>query len=227
MIAELSEKATPEYKAFSAKLVPGVDSSAILGVRVPDIKALAKAIVKKGGYEFFLCEKHKYLEEVMLHGLILGHSGLSGEKLVCELEKLLPQIDNWASCDVVAAALKAIRKNSDLFYAKCLEWLNSASAYTVRFAVVILLNYYLDKDFRREVPALLAAFDSGEYYVNMAIAWYFSAALVKQYDEVISFFTSYSFKNVWVRNKSIQKALESRRISSDKKNYIKSLKRKA
>ena len=201
MIAELSEKATPEYKTFSAKLVPGVDSSAILGVRVPDIKALAKAIVKKGGYEFFLCEKH-------------------------ELEKLLPQIDNWASCDVVAAALKAVRKNSDLFYAKCLEWLNSASAYTVRFAVVILLNYYLDKDFRREVPALLAAFDSGEYYVNMAIAWYFSAALVKQYDETIGIFESGAIKNVWVHNKSIQKALESYRISSDKKNYIKSLKRK-
>ena len=226
MLESLRAKADAAYRSFSAGLLPGTDKDRILGVRVPDLKALAKATVREGGYGNFLDERHYYTEEVILHGLILGYSGFSGERLAYELEKLLPQIDNWAECDVVAAALKAVRKNSDLFYAKCLEWLNSASAYTVRFAVVILLNYYLDKDFRREVPSLLAAYNCDEYYVNMAIAWYFSVALVKHYEAVIGLFTSNAIQNKWVHNKSVQKAIESYRITSDRKNFLRSLVRR-
>ena len=224
MLESLRAKADAAYRSFSAGLLPGTDKDRILGVRVPDLKALAKAAVREGGYGNFLDERHYYTEEVILHGLILGYSGFSGERLAYELEKLLPQIDNWAECDVTAAALKAVRQDKELFYGKCLEWLRSDAAYTVRFAVVLLLDHYMNNDFRAEIPELLAGYVTDEYYVNMAIAWYFSVALVKRYDEVISFFTSYSFKNVWVRNKSIQKALESRRISPERKAFLKTLK---
>lgn len=226
MVEALKKLASEKYRDFSMKLLPGINGEKVLGVRVPDIKSLAKEAVRKGGYESFLRQNHCYVEEVTLHGLILCYAKLPVEQLVVELEKLLPQIDNWGECDTIAAALKAVRRNKDLFYDLCLKWLNSDAVYTVRFAIVLLLNYYLDEDFRPEVPRLLAAYNCDEYYVNMAIAWYFSVALVKHYEAVIGLFTSNAIQNKWVHNKSVQKAIESYRITADRKNFLRSLVRR-
>ena len=222
----LKERLSEKLKDFSAKLLPGVDESRILGVKVPELRKVAKELVASGEYKEFLTEKHFYVEEVILHGLILGCAKLAIDELMRELEKFLPQADNWMVTDCTASGLKAVKKNRDAFYLKCLEWLESESEYTVRFAVVILLGYYLDDDFRKDIPALLARYDTDSYYINMAIAWYFSVALVKRYDDVIGLFRTRAIVNPWVHNKSIQKAIESYRISDERKAYLKSLKRK-
>ena len=108
MVEALKKLASAKYRDFSMKLLPGINGEKVLGVRVPDIKSLAKEVVRKGGYESFLRQNHCYVEEVTLHGLILCYAKLPIEQLVVELEKLLPQIDNWGECDTIAAALKAI-----------------------------------------------------------------------------------------------------------------------
>ena len=222
----LKERSSEKLKAFSAKLLPGVDESRILGVKVPELRKVAKELVASGEYKEFLTEKHFYVEEVILHGLMLGCAKLTIDELMRELEKFLPQADNWMVTDCTASGLKAVKKNRDAFYLKCLEWLESEREYTVRFATVMLLSYFLDEDFRKDIPALLARYDTDSYYINMAIAWYFSVALVKHYDEVIGLFRSRAIVNPWVHNKSIRKAVESYRISDERKAYLKSLKRK-
>lgn len=222
----LKERSSEKLKAFSAKLLPGIEESRILGVKVPELRKVAKELVASGEYKEFLTEKHFYVEEVILHGLMLGCAKLTIDELMRELEKFLPQADNWMVTDCTASGLKAVKKNRDAFYLKCLEWLESEREYTVRFATVMLLSYFLDEDFRKDIPALLARYDTDSYYINMAIAWYFSVALVKHYDEVIGLFRSRAIVNPWVHNKSIQKAIESYRISDERKAYLKSLKRK-
>lgn len=222
----LKERSSEKLKDFSAKLLPGVEESRILGVKVPELRKVAKELVASGEYKEFLTEKHFYVEEVILHGLMLGCAKLTIDELMRELEKFLPQADNWMVTDCTASGLKAVKKNRDAFYLKCLEWLESEREYTVRFATVMLLSYFLDEDFRKDIPALLARYDTDSYYINMAIAWYFSVALVKHYDEVIGLFRTRAIVNPWVHNKSIQKAIESYRISDERKAYLKSLKRK-
>ncbi len=222
----LKERSSEKLKAFSAKLLPGIEESRILGVKVPELRKVAKELVASGEYKEFLTEKHFYVEEVILHGLMLGCAKLTIDELMRELEKFLPQADNWMVTDCTASGLKAVKKNRDAFYLKCLEWLESEREYTVRFATVMLLSYFLDEDFRKDIPALLARYDTDSYYINMAIAWYFSVALVKHYDEVIGLFRSRAIVNPWVHNKSIRKAVESYRISDERKAYLKSLKMK-
>lgn len=222
----LKERSSEKLKAFSAKLLPGIEEARILGVNVPELRKVAKELVASGEYKEFLTEKHFYVEEVILHGLILGYAKLTTEALIGEIEKFLPQADNWMVTDCTASGLKAVKKNRDAFYLKCLEWLESEREYTVRFATVMLLSYFLDEDFRKDIPALLARYDTDSYYINMAIAWYFSVALVKHYDEVIGLFRTRAIVNPWVHNKSIQKAIESYRISDERKTYLKSLKMK-
>ena len=222
----LKERSSEKLKDFSAKLLPGTERERILGVKVSELRKLAKEIANSGDYRGFLEEKHYYLEETLLHGLILGYAKLTTEALIGEIEKFLPQADNWMVTDCTASGLKAVKKNRNAFYLKCLEWLESEREYTVRFATVMLLSYFLDEDFREDIPAKLARVVSDAYYVNMAIAWYFSVALVKHYDEVIGLFRTRAIVNPWVHNKSIQKAIESYRISDERKAYLKSLKRK-
>lgn len=223
----LKEKGDPSHAEFSAKLVPGIRRENILGVRIPALKALAKEAVKSGEYIDFLNGEHYYLEEFILHGLILGTAKFGYDELIKRIETFLPEIDNWQVCDATVGALKTVKKFKEPFYDKCKEWLKSDKEYTVRFAVVVLLSYYLDGGFNIEIPEALAAMESDKFYVNMAVAWYFSFALIKRYDETIGIFESGAIKNVWVHNKSVQKSLESFRISSDKKNHLKTLKRKA
>lgn len=224
VLSLLQDRSSAKLKDFNAKLLPGTDRARILGIRVPELRAIAKELVRSGNYREFLTETHFYVEEVILHGLILGYAKFTTDELIAEIEKFLPFADNWMVTDCTVGGLKAVKKNGDIFYDKCLEWLCSEREYTVRFATVMLLSYYLDEDFRADIPAKLARLRSDEYYVNMAIAWYFSVALVKRYDEVIELFRSDAILNPWVHNKAIQKAIESYRISDERKAYLKSLK---
>lgn len=224
ILERLKSESDEKYADFTAKLIPTVSRNAVLGVRLPTLRKIAKELARKSEYREFLTEKHYFLEEKLLHGFLLGCVDFSADELIKEIERFLPQIDNWSVCDSTVSALKSVKNNRGIFYEKIREWLKSDKTYTIRFALVLLLDYYLDDGFDARIFDELLQIETDEYYVNMALAWYFSFALIKRYDETIGLFENGKIKNETVFNKSIQKAKESYRISDDKKKYLTELK---
>lgn len=214
-----------EYRMFHARLMPEIDRKRIIGVRTPQLRAFAKQVIKESCAEEFLQElPHYYYEENNLHGALLNlrykkESEL--EALLGELERFLPYVDNWATCDMLSP--KLFKKNLSLVYERIRDWLNSVDIYTIRFGIVTLLGYYLDDAFEPEMLELVCGVRSEEYYVKMAVAWYFSIALVKQYEAAIPYFER-PVLEPWTHNKAIQKAIESRRIDETVKDYLRRLK---
>ena len=210
------------YRIFTSKLIPNVDKDKIIGVRTPDIRSLAKEIKDMDYIDEFLSElPHKYQEENLLHGILLGIKYSDIDILLNELDKFLVYADNWAVTDIISP--KLFKKYPDKVYNKIKEWLSSNNEYMIRFGVVSLLQFYLDDNFRCEELKLVKNIKYDSYYVNMAIAWFYSFALIKQWDSTIKCFEDKKL-NKWIHNKSIQKAIESYRISEDKKEYLISLK---
>ena len=212
------------YYIFNSKLIPNVDSEKVIGVRMPDIKKLAKSIVKNEDAEAFLSDlPHFYHEEDLLHGFIVAE-GKSFEKTLADTEKFLPYINNWAVCDTFSPRIFA--KNKDVLYGKILEWLCSSHPYTVRYGIGMSMRYFLDGEYFDEKKLSdVAAVKSGEYYVNMMIAWYFATALAKRYDETFPYIKDNRLDK-WVHNKTIQKASESFRVSDEQKEELRALRRK-
>lgn len=210
-----------KYRDFHSSLVPNVDKDRFIGVRTPILRSIAKDMIKDGSYKEFINDlPHYYYEENTLHSCILSlYKDL--DELLIELDKFLPYIDNWATCDLLRP--KAFEKDHDRILDKVKEWIHTKDVYTVRFGIVTLLSFYLDDYFSDEINDIVLNINSSEYYINMAIAWYFSYALIKQYDRTINIFKEKRL-NKWIHNKSIQKAIESYRIDKDKKNYLRSLK---
>lgn len=220
--ARLFELQDIKYRDFNAKLIPNIEKEKVIGVRAPEIKKLAKEMLKTGEWEEFICElPHQYHEENMLHAYILGNRKGNICDILCELEKFLPYIDNWAVCDTINP--KIFKKYPQEVYEKIKLWVKSEHEYTVRFGVVTLLQSFLDEQFQPEMLELAAKIDREEYYINMAVAWYFSFALIKQYETTLPLIESRRLAP-WVQNKSIQKAIESYRISEERKAYLRTLK---
>lgn len=219
----LFELQDEKYRNFHAKLIPNIPKEKIIGVRTPVLRKYAKETVKSPEVKTFLHElPHTYYEENNLHGEYLGLCYQKDiETYLIELERFLPYVDNWATCDMISS--KIFKKHLPRVYEKVRQWLKSEYTYIVRFAIVTLLGYYLDDAFEPEMLHLVASVESEEYYVKMAVAWYFSIALVKQYDVTITYLLEMQLEP-WVHNKAIQKAVESRRISTERKNYLRSLK---
>ncbi len=210
------------YRAFQAKLIPEIEYDRIIGVRTSDLRRFAKEIAKQPCVEEFLQElPHTYYEENNLHGALLSLRYKEVEPLLEQLEQFLPYVDNWATCDMLSP--KVFKKDLPLVYERVKQWLKSNQTYVVRFGIVTLLGYFLDDAFEPEMLQLVAEVQSEEYYIKMAAAWYFSIALVKQYNTAIPYFTE-PVLEPWTHNKAIQKAVESRRIDEETKNYLKSLK---
>lgn len=213
------------YRAFHARLMPEIPYERIIGVRTPQLRAYAKEIAAQSCVEDFLLElPHYYYEENNLHGALLNlrykkESEL--EDLLKQLDRFLPYVDNWATCDMLSP--KLFKKNLPLVYSWIKEWIRSKDTYTIRFAIVTLLEYCLDDAFEAEMLELVAEVESEEYYVKMAIAWYFSIALVKQYDAAVLYIEKPRLES-WTHNKAIQKAIESRRIDEAVKDYLRTLK---
>ncbi|MDO5540481.1 MAG: DNA alkylation repair protein [Eubacteriales bacterium] len=211
-----------KYRDFNAKLIPDTDKEKVIGVRSPQLKSLAKEMQKSGYWEEFLQElPHSYQEENVLHGYIIGSMKADISVVLNYLEVFLPYIENWAVCDVISP--KIFKKYPEMVYDRIKVWLKSEHTYTVRFGVVSLLQFYLDEQFRPEMLDLVADIHREEYYINMAIAWYYSIALVKQYETALPLIESRTLAP-WIQNKSIQKAVESYRISDEKKAYLRTLK---
>ncbi|MGI5076689.1 DNA alkylation repair protein [Treponema maltophilum] len=211
------------YKDFNKKLIPTVDEDTMIGIRMPVLKKFAKDFFKTENAQaadFMKNLPHRYFEENNLHAFFIENIK-DIDAALAETEKFLPFIDNWATCDSFAPPI--FKKHPDAVYKKILEWIRSKHAYTVRYAIGLLLSNYLDELFKPEMLKIVSSVESQEYYVNMMIAWYFSFALIKQYDAAVPYIEEKTMAP-FTHNKSIQKALESRRIPDDTKAYLRTLK---
>ena len=220
---ELFSLQDKEYMKFLSKLTPNVSEDTIIGVRIPEIRKLAKKLVRNNEYEDFLKElPHKYYDENLLHGAIISENK-DFENCIELLNSFLPFVDNWAVCDTISP--KIFKKHKKELIEKIKEWSQSDKTYTCRFGVEMLMTHFLDEDFKKEYLEMVANIHSEEYYVKMVIAWFFATALAKQWDYAVIYLENNKL-DVWVHNKTIQKARESLRILEDKKGYLKGLKRK-
>jgi len=220
---ELWELRDESYFNFHKKLIPNILEVKIIGVRTPALRKYAKEVVKRPEvYEFLQELPHTYYEENNLHGALLGLLYKDVETYLQELEKFLPYIDNWATCDMMGP--KVFKKDLPLVYGHVKKWIAGNDTYTVRFGIVTLLFYFLEDAFEPEMLDLVASIHSEEYYIKMAVAWYFSMALVKQYDATIPYLKE-QILPVWEHNKTIQKALESYQIEKSTKQYLRTLKK--
>ena len=212
-----------KYRDFQVKLIPNYSIDIMIGVRTPDLRNYAKKIIKENKYKEFLEElPHKYFDENQLHAFIISEIK-DYEKCIIYINKFLPYVDNWATCDQMSP--KIFKKNKDKLIIEIMRWIKSKEAYTVRFGIGMLMQYYLDDDFNPKYLEKVSKIKSKEYYVNMMIAWYFATALAKKYDDAIKYIEN-DILDKWTHNKTIQKALESYRITTSQKEYLKRLKRK-
>jgi len=221
---ELSNLQDLKYRDLQITTIPSVASDRITGVRTPQLRALAKELSKREDISLFLEDlPHKLFEEDQLHAFIL--SGMKdAEECIRLVDKFLPYVDNWATCDQMSP--KVFKKNKKLLLEYVNTWIKSDKTYVKRFAIGMLMEHFLDEDFKPSYLSKVAKIRSDEYYVNMMIAWYFATALAKQYDRTLPFIEEQKLDK-WTHNKSIQKAVESYRITPEQKEYLKTLRRKA
>lgn len=210
-------------KEFTYKLNPELDKELILGIKIPVLRQISKKATIEDKDEFIKSLPHKYLEENILHAIII-----SEEKniniLYDKIDAFLPYLMSWSDCDVLKPILfKKIK--TDMIHNKLLSYLKSNNTFTCRFGIVSLLNFYIDEKYMLDDINTLKNINSDEYYVNMAISWYLSYALIYDFSKVIKYFENHEF-TTWIHNKSLQKACESFRIKEDEKEYMRSLKLK-
>lgn len=219
--AELFKMQDMTYRDFNSKLIPTVDKENMIGIRTPDLRKYAKQLGKSSDViEFLQNLPHKYFDENQLHAFIISEIK-DFKNCIDEINRFLPYIDNWATCDQLSP--KVFKKYHNELFEYIKDWLKSNKVYTLRFGIGMLMEHFLDEDFDILYPETVSKIRSGEYYINMMIAWYFATALAKQYESVIPFIENNSL-DIWTHNKAIQKAVESLRISDEKKEYLKSLK---
>ena len=210
-----------EYREFQKKLIPTADPETVIGVRTPALRQYAKQLVKSADVTAFLRDlPHRHFDEDQLHAFIISELKDFG-RCVDEVDRFLPYVNNWATCDQMSP--KVFRKHRSELIAYIQKWMASGRTYTVRFGIGMLMEHFLEEDFRPEYPEAVARIRSEEYYVNMMIAWYFATALAKQYGAIIPFIEN-RLLDEWTHNKTIQKAVESYRITPEQKEYLKSLK---
>lgn len=218
---KLFEMQDLKYRDFHSRLIPNIDKERIIGVRTPQLRKLAAEFSKcDDAADFMSYLPHKYYEENNLHAMLIEHIK-DYDAAIVATERFLPFIDNWATCDMFRP--KAFAKNKAALIVKIYEWLDSDKTYTVRYAIGMLMKFFLEDDFEPRYLDTVAAVKSDEYYINMMIAWYFATALAKQYADSIKIIEECRLEP-WTHNKTIQKACESYRISKDTKDYLRTLK---
>lgn len=210
-----------EYRDFNARLVPNRDKAEFIGVRTPQLRALAKALRGTAEAEAFMrALPHEYFEENQLHAFLIEQIK-DFDACLAALDAFLPYVDNWATCDQLNP--KVLGRDKPRLLAKIRLWLESDEPYTLRYAIGGLMRWFLDKDYSPEYSDLVAGVESEEYYVRMMAAWYFATALAKQYDAVLPYFTERRLP-AWTHNKAIQKAVESYRVGDEHKARLRELK---
>ena len=222
ILEEILEGCDPSYSEFSKKLIPDTDN--ILGLRAPNAKQIAKKHANSDtGYVFLQSLPHKYHDENMVHAYMLGHLRCDYEALKNHLIEFLPHINNWAVCDSLCASVKGFFKDRDRSLDFILSLVKGDKPYYIRVGLVCLLDYYVESKYMPTLIKVCKRVKSDHYYVKMALSWLISVMLVKEYDSTLPLFDG--SLDIWVHNKSIQKACESYRISNEQKKYLKALKR--
>lgn len=210
-----------KYKKFQKKLIPTVDENTVIGVRTPVLRKYAKDVSGTPGAVIFMQTlPHEYYEENNLHGMLI-ETMKDYDECIAYLDEFLPYVDNWATCDLISP--RVFKKHKDELLVKIKEWMASDRVYTIRFGMEMLMTHFLDEDFKPEYLGMAADVHSEEYYVNMMIAWFFATALAKQYEASLPYIENHCMDR-WTHNKTIQKAIESYRITDEQKRYLKSLK---
>lgn len=219
---KLFELLDSNYKKFQSSLIPTIDSETVIGVRVPALRKYAKELKEDTTktQEFLNTLPHKYYEENLLHGFLLEFIK-DFETAAESVDKFLPYIDNWAVCDTCHP--KIFKKHTKDFFPWIKKWIKSPHTYTVRYAVGMLMTFYLEESFNADHLKMVVQIKNNDYYVNMMRAWYFATALAKQWNETIKTLEEKRM-DPWTHNKTIQKSVESFRITDDQKNYLKKLK---
>ncbi len=222
--AHLLKMQDEQYRDFHASLMPTVDKSTVIGVRVPALRAYAETVYKDGGYDEFLNDlPHEYYEQNNLHAMLICQNP-DFDQTVSQLARFLPYIDNWATCDMINP--KAFSKQPEKLLPYIDRWLESDETYTVRFAIGALMRWFADDLFDESYLKKVAAVSSEEYYVKMMVAWYFATLLAKQYKATVPYIENAVLKP-WTHNKAIQKAVESLRLTAEQKSYLKTFRIKA
>lgn len=210
-----------KYRDFQSKLIPTIDPATVIGVRTPELRKFAKAFAKTPeSQEFMKILPHQYYEENNLHGFLLENIKDYAE-CIAKIHAFFPYIDNWATCDMIKP--KIFKKHLPELLEQIKVWLASTHTYTIRFGIEMLMSFYLEEAFEPEHLTWVAAIRSEEYYVNMMIAWYFATALAKQYDTTLLYIEEKRLAS-WTHHKTIQKAIESYRITDAQKAYLRTLK---
>ncbi len=218
---ELFRLQDKQYRDFQRKLIPTADPDTMIGVRTPELKKYARQLAKREDVSVFLKDlPHRYFDENQLHAFILSEFR-DYSRCAAEVDRFLPFIDNWATCDQLSP--KVFKKHRRELLERIKTWIGSEEPFTVRFAVGMLMEHYLEEDFDPAYPHMVAGIRSEAYYVLMMIAWYFATALAKQYEAILPFLEDHRL-SPWTHSKAIQKAVESRRITMEQKEYLKSLK---
>ena len=217
---KLFEMQDLQYRDFQAKLVPTVDKETIIGVRTPAVRKFAREIGRDPEISRFLADlPHQYYDENNLHSFIIERIK-DYEECLGEVERFLPYIDNWATCDTQSP--KVFAKHTEELLGPIRRWIASDRPYTVRYGIGILMKFYLDENFKVQYLEMVSSVRSEEYYVKMMAAWYFATALAKQYDDAVRYLQDKKL-DAWTHNKTIQKARESYRITAEQKAYLKTL----
>lgn len=220
---ELFAMEDPAYRAFQCRLMPAIPPETVIGVRTPALRVFAKKVGKTPEAAVFLRElPHRYYEENNLHAFLIEQIR-DYAQTIAALDAFLPYVDNWATCDMMSP--KSLKKQPEALLLKIQEWIESPHEYTVRFAIGLLMRFYLDERFEPAQLRMVCAIHRDEYYINMMIAWYFATALFKQYDAALLYIKEERLP-LWTHNKAIQKAIESSRISAEQKSLLRALKRK-
>lgn len=220
IVERLFELKDEEYAAFSSGLTPTEEKYEIIGVRVPLIRDMAKQLYKENRYEEFLKQlPHHYHEENILHIMILNEMK-DCDRLLKYLEQFCPYINNWAVCDSIKP--KVLARNKDKLLERIKVWIKDDHEYTCRLAIEMLMTYYLDNDYKPEYSKMVAGVKRNEYYVEMMQAWYFATALAKQWDDNIIYLKE-DLLSFSVFRKTVQKCMDSYRISDERKIYLKEL----
>ncbi len=221
---KLLELADSKYKEFHSGLCPGTDN--IIGVRVPVLRNYAKELAKQYQINELLKQiDNQYYEEIMLQGMLIGLAKQDFETMQKQIEEFVPKIDNWAVCDVFCAGLKATKKKKEEMWHFIQKYLLSDQEFEIRFGVVMILDYYIEEDYLEKDFKIFDAITSQAYYVQMAVAWAISIALIKFYDKTIKYLENAKLDN-FTYHKALQKAIESYRITNEKKEKLRQMKKR-
>ncbi len=218
---ELLKHQDLKYRDFQAALVPNIGKEKMLGVRTPDLRSIAKTFAQSSECAAFLkALPHKCFEENLIHFFIVSMLK-DFEECICAVEQFLPYVDCWPVCD--QARPKVFKKNHEKLLPYIKKWILSPHVYTARFGIRMLMNEFLDAEFKSEYLELAYSNRGEDYYLKMMVAWFFATALARQYDAAITVIENKCLEP-WTHNKAIQKALESFRVSEEHKAYLRTLK---